>query len=77
MRLKVPNRLKSLEQRLLGEVMGWHARKPFELVHWAEDNLRVLYANLDRIDVACAALLAERKRVKELRKSGDQERNGR
>ncbi len=59
------NRLRQLENRVLGEVIGWHMRKPYPLIEWVHGDEPAAIAPLKRIDEACAALLAERARVKE------------
>jgi hypothetical protein len=62
--MRVKNRLRQLENRVLGEAMGWHARKPFALSEWIHHAEGHAIEQLRRIDSACAALLEERKRVK-------------
>lgn len=69
------DRRKSLEQRVLGEVMGWHARRPHSLLEWLKDSPDALLANLQRIDNACGALLAERARIKKLRDGMNKQRS--
>ncbi len=59
-------RLKQLEQRVIGEALGWHYRKPYDLEQWLESP-GALIAHLNRLDIACASLIEERKKQKQKR----------
>ncbi len=64
-------RIKQLEHRVIGEAMGWHARKPYSLHEWMATP-DALLAYLTRIDAACEELLQERQKAKlEAKKRND------
>ncbi len=54
--------LRALEQKIVKEAMGWHARQPYDLFEWMV-NPKALVANLARIDIACDNLLVARKDI--------------
>ena len=61
------DRRKQLEQRVIGEVLGWHNRTPYDYERWLE-NPNALVAYLKRWDAAASALMTERNRIKKLRR---------
>lgn len=61
------DRRSQLKSRVLSEALGWYHREPFSLDEWMATP-GAMAAALKRLDEACADLIAERQRIKALKR---------